>query len=66
MNAGIVLGRLTPYRASEIKLVDEQTTGDIIDAITKAHHQYAPEYKKIAGYFRGSTPRQTGKRSLIF
>lgn len=66
MNAGIVLGRLTPYRASEIKLVDEQTTGDIIDAITNAHHKYAPEYKKIALFFRGSTKKQTGKKLFDF
>ena len=66
MNPGIILGRLNPYQAQEFKLRDEQTTGDIISAITKAHQQYRPEYKKIALFFKGSTPRQTGKKIFDF
>lgn len=66
MNAGTILGRLSPYQAQEYKLRDEQSTGDIIAAITKAHKQYRPEYKKIALYFKGSTPRQTGQKIYDF
>lgn len=66
MNPGVILGRLTPYQAQEWKIRDEQTTGDIISAITKAHKQYRPEYKKIALYFKGSNPKQTGKKIFDF
>lgn len=66
MNAGLILGRLSPYRAQEYKIRDEQSTGDIISAITKAHYQYQPEYKKIALFFKESTPRQTGKKIFDF
>ena len=66
MNTGILLGRLTPYQAQEFKLVDEQNTGDIINAITTAHKKYRPEYKKIAGYFRGSNAKQTGQNIFNF
>jgi len=66
MNAGTILGRLSPYQAQEYKLRDEQSTGDIIAAITKAHKQYRPEYKKIALYFKGSNPRQTGQKIYDF
>lgn len=66
MNAGTILGRLSPYQAQEYKIRDEQSTGDIIAAITKAHKQYRPEYKKIALYFKGSSPRQTGQKIYDF
>lgn len=66
MNVGQILGRLTPYRAQEYKIRDEQTTGDIISAITKAHEQYRPEYKKVALFFKASTPRKTGQKIFDF
>lgn len=66
MNVGQILGRLTPYRAQEYKIRDEQTTGDIISAITKAHQQYRPEYKKVALFFKASTPRKTGQKIFDF
>jgi len=66
MNAGTILGRLSPYRALEQKITDDQTTGDIIEAITRSHKIYAPEYKKICQSFRGSTPRETGKKLFDF
>lgn len=62
----MILGRLSPYRAQEFKIRDEQSTGDIISAITKAHNQYKPEYKKIALYFKGLNPKQTGKKLFDF
>jgi len=66
VNVGQILGRLTPYRAVEYKIRDEQTTGDIISAITKAHQQYSPEYKKVALFFKGSSPRNTGQKIFDF
>lgn len=66
MNAGVILGRLSPYKAQESKITDDQSTGDIIEAITKAHKIYVPEYKKICSSFRGSTSRETGKKLFEF
>lgn len=66
MNVGTILGRLTPYQAQERKIVEDQSTGDIISAITKAHYEYQPEYKKIALFFKGSNPKQTGKKLFDF
>lgn len=66
MNVGAILGRLNPYQAQERKIVEDQSTGDIISAITKAHAMYAPEYKKISSFFSGSNPKQTGKKIFDF
>ena len=66
MNVGAILGRLTPYQAQERKIVEDQSTGDIISAITKSHEKYKPEYKKIALFFKGSNPKQTGKKLFDF
>lgn len=66
MNVGAILGRLNPYQAQERKIVEDQSTGDIISAITKSHEKYKPEYKKIALFFKGSNPKQTGKKLFDF
>ena len=66
MNVGSILGRLAPYKAQERKIVEDQSTGDIISAITKAHILYAPEYKKISSFFKGSNTKQTGKKIFDF
>jgi hypothetical protein len=66
VNVGAILGRLSPYKAQEQKIVEDQSTGDIISAITKAHIMYAPEYKKISSFFKGSNPKQTGKKIFDF
>jgi hypothetical protein len=66
VNVGAILGRLTPYQAQERKIVEDQSTGDIISAITKSHEKYKPEYKKIALFFKGSNPKQTGKKLFDF
>ena len=66
MNVGAILGRLQPYANQERKIVEDQSTGDIISAITKAHEQYKPEYKKIALFFQGSNPKQVGRKLFNF
>lgn len=66
MNVGAILGRLQPYANQERKIVEDQSTGDIISAITKAHDQYKPEYKKIALFFRASNPKQVGRKLFNF
>jgi hypothetical protein len=66
VNPGAILGRLNPYLAQEKKIVEDQSTGDIISAITTSHEKYKPEYKKIALFFKGSNPKQTGKKLFDF
>jgi hypothetical protein len=66
VNVGAILGRLNPYQAQERKIVEDQSTGDIISAITTSHEKYKPEYKKIALFFKGSNPKQTGKKLFDF
>ena len=66
MTVGPILGRLNPYQAQERKIVEDQSTGDIISAITNSHEKYKPEYKKIALFFKGSNPKQTGKKLFDF
>lgn len=66
MTVGPILGRLNPYQAQERLIVEDQSTGDIISAITNSHEKYKPEYKKIALFFKGSNPKQTGKKLFDF
>lgn len=66
MTANSILGILTPYQNKVTKLVNDQSTGDIISAITTAHEQYKPEYKKISYLFKGGNSKQTGKKIFDF
>ena len=66
MNVGVMLGRLEPFGNNKRLLVDEQSTGDIITAITNAHKKYAPEYKKISSFFKGYNNKETAKRLYNF
>jgi len=66
VTVGPILGRLNPYQAQERLIVEDQSTGDIISAITNSHEKYKPEYKKIALFFKGSNPKQTGKKLFDF
>ncbi len=61
-----MLGRLEPFNNNKRLLVDEQSTGDIITAITNAHKKYAPEYKKISSFFRGYNSKETARRLYKF
>ena len=66
MNASALMGELMPYGGNIRKIKADQTTGDIIDAIEKAHYQYQSDYAKIAKFFKGSTRRQTAKNIFNF
>lgn len=63
---GNLLQILQPYRNQHQKLMDEQQTDDIIDAILKAHKLYQPEYKKISSFFKGSNNKETAKNVWNF
>jgi hypothetical protein len=66
MTVGVMLGRLQPFNNNKTLLVDEQNTGDIIEAITKAHKKYAPEYKKISSFFNSNNDKETARRLYNF
>ena len=66
MDATTIMGRLEPFQNKQKMLVAEQSTGDIIDAITEAHRLHAPEYSQISSFFKAPTKRETAKRIFNF
>ena len=47
-------------------LVQDQSTGDIIDAICTAHKRHAQEYSRISSFFNAGTPREVGRKIFNF
>lgn len=66
MNAQTLMGRLGPFRNQNRVIVEDQSTGDIIDAIVKAHKKYSPDYSKISSFFNGYSKRDTAKKIYNF
>ena len=66
MNVSVLMGRLAPFQNKREMLVADQSTGDIIDAITKAHQLHAPEYSRISSFFKAPTKRETARRIYNF
>jgi hypothetical protein len=66
MTPQIILGKLTPFENKKIKLVDDQSTGDIIEAILKAHKKYAADYDQFSSLFKGSTTKETARNIWNF
>lgn len=66
MTAGKMLGVLTPFKNRRALIVEDQSTGDIVKAITAAHNRHAADYKKISSFFSGSTKRETAKKIYNF
>lgn len=66
MTAGKLLGVLAPFQNRRKLIAEDQSTGDIIQAITKAHTEHAQDYKKISSFFKGSTTRETAKKIYDF
>lgn len=66
MNEQIIIGLLSPYKGKVQKLVNEQSTNDIISAIENAHYAHLNEYAKIAKYFKGNTDKQTAQNIFDF
>jgi hypothetical protein len=42
MDATTIMGRLEPFKNKQQMIVADQSTGDIIEAITEAHKIHAP------------------------
>jgi hypothetical protein len=63
MDATTIMGRLEPFKNKQQMIVADQSTGDIIEAITEAHKIHAPEYSQISSFLRH---RQKEKRPSAF
>lgn len=66
MNVSVLMNELMPYAGNVRQIKADQTTGDIIAAITNAHKAYQGDYKKIARFFKGRTRRQTAQNIFNF
>lgn len=66
MNVSALMGELMPYQGNIRQIKAEQSTGDIIEAITRAHKKHANDYAKIAKFFKGRTKRQTAQNIFNF
>jgi len=66
VNASVLMGRLAPFMNKNEMLVQDQNTGDIIDAICTAHKRHAQEYSRISSFFNAGTPREVGRKIFNF
>lgn len=66
MNASVIMGRLAPFMNKNEMLVQDQSTGDIIDAICSAHKRHAQEYSRISSFFNAGTPKEVGRKIFNF
>ena len=66
MNKGFLLGHLMPFRNNKQLFIEEQSTGDIINAILNTHDKYRDQYKKIAKFFKGNSKEETGRKIWNF
>lgn len=66
MNANVLMGRLAPFQNKNEMLVQDQSTGDIIDAICNAHSRYAQEYSRISSFFNAGTRKEVGRKIFNF
>ena len=66
MNASVLMGRLAPFMNKNEMLVQDQNTGDIIDAICSAHKRHAQEYSRISSFFNAGTHREVGRKIFNF
>lgn len=66
MDAQLLMGLLDPYQGRADKLVEEQTTGDIIEALLKAHREHVSDYAKISSFFAGGSKRDVARKIYNF
>jgi hypothetical protein len=66
VNANVLMGRLAPFQNKNEMLVQDQSTGDIIDAICNAHSRYAQEYSRISSFFNAGTRKEVGRKIFNF
>jgi hypothetical protein len=66
MDAQLLMGLLDPYQGKADKIVEEQTTGDIIEALLKAHREHVSDYAKISSFFAGGSKRDVARKIYNF
>lgn len=66
MNASVLMGRLAPFQNRQEKLVGDQSTGDIIEAILETHKRHAKDYSKISSFFTGGSKREIARKIFNF
>ena len=66
MNANVLMGRLAPFMNKNEMLVQDQSTGDIIDAICTAHNRHAQEYSRISSFFNAGSNKEVGRKIFNF
>lgn len=66
MDSRLLIGKLKPFENKREMLSPEQSTGDIIAAILKAHEFHKDDYKNIAGYFQAGSKRDVGRKIYNF
>jgi hypothetical protein len=62
----MLMSRLAPFENKNDMLVQDQSTSDIIDAITSAHNRYANDYSRISSFFNAETDREVGRKIFNF
>jgi hypothetical protein len=62
----LLMSRLAPFENKNDMLVQDQSTSDIIDAITSAHNRYAGDYSRISSFFNAETDRKVGRKIFNF
>jgi hypothetical protein len=66
VNANVLMGRLAPFQNKNEMLVQDQSTGDIIDAICNAHNRHAQDYSRISSFFNAGTRKEVGRKIFNF
>lgn len=66
MDAGYILGKLTPFANNKYLLSNDQTTDDIIKQIIDTHKKYKSDYDKISNYFWKGSVKKTCKYLFNF
>ena len=66
MDATTLMGRLGPFENRREMLSADQSTGDIIDAILKAHRRHSHDYSKISSFFNAGSRRETARKIFNF
>lgn len=66
IGANKILNRLPQFANEQIKLKQNQTVSDIVQAIKKTHKQFANDYDRIGPYFLGKNIEKTCKNIFDF
>jgi len=66
VSANLLLQKLQPYNNKKVVVVQDQTTGDIINGIIQTSKKYEAEYEKILPYFEDDDIIETAKNVFDF